>query len=78
MPKSLKNVFSADKPWACLRMTRKQYEQQRIWKKLNMPRAEFDALVLKLPSEVVEGMYDEARADMLVESIFKGQTEAEK
>lgn len=78
MPKSLKNVFSADKPWACLRMTRKQYEQQRIWKKLNMPRAEFDALVLKLPSEVVEGMYDEARADMLVESIFKGQAEAEK
>lgn len=43
-----------------------------------MPRAEFDALVLKLPSEVVEGMYDEARADMLVESIFKGQAEAEK
>lgn len=78
MPKSLKNIFSADKPWACLRMTRKQYEQQRIWKKLNMPRAEFDALVLKLPSEVVEGMYDEARADMLVESIFKGQAEAEK
>lgn len=43
-----------------------------------MPRAEFDALVLKLPSEVVEGMYDEARADMLVESIFKGLGEAEK
>lgn len=78
MPKSFKNVFSADKPWACLRMTRKQYEQQRIWKKLNMPRAEFDALVLKLPSEVVEGMYDEVRADMLVEAIFKGQAEAEK
>lgn len=78
MPKSLKNIMSVDKPWACLRMTRKQYEQQRIWKKLNMSRAEFDALVLKLPSDVVDEMYEEARADMLVAAIFKGLKNSKK
>lgn len=78
MPNSLKNILNIDKPWACLRMTRKQYEQQRIWKKLNMSRAEFNNLVLKLPPDVVDRMYEEARADILVESIFKCLNDTEK
>lgn len=78
MPRPLKDALSADKPWAYLRMTRKQYEQQRIWKKLNMPRAKFDALVLELPPEAVDLLFEEARAGMLVDAIFKNVSEAEK
>ena len=52
------------KPWAWLRMSRKQYDSLRIWKKCNLSREEF-------PSELIDEMYENATADMLVDAIFK-------
>lgn len=69
---SLASRFNENKPWAWLRMSRQQYERQRIWKKLKMSRRRFDSLVLLIPPEVIEHIIEEARADMLVEAIFKG------
>ena len=43
-----------------------------------MPRAKFDALVLELPPEAVDLLFEEARAGMLVDAIFKNVSEAEK
>ena len=59
------------KPWAWLRMSRKQYDALRIWKKCNLSREEFGKFVLCLPSELIDEMYENATADMLVDAIFK-------
>jgi len=59
-----------EKPWAWLRMTRRQYDTLRLWKRLNMSREEFSRFVLCLPAELVEKIWEDAQAERLVEAIF--------
>jgi len=66
----LSKALAAQKPWAHLRMSRKKYESLRLWKDTGLSREQFEALVLTLPQDFVEKIYEEARADMLVEAIF--------
>lgn len=42
------------------------------WKNTGLTREEFEKLTLALPQDVIETMYEHARADMLVDAIFKG------
>lgn len=52
-------------------MSRAQNERARPWKKCNMGRAEFDRIALALSQETVAELHEHARADMLVDAIFK-------
>lgn len=65
----MKNM-NANKPWSWLRMTRKKYDTLKPWKQCHMSREQFGKLVLCLPSEIIDKMYEEARADILLEAIF--------
>ncbi len=75
MPK-LSAKFTSERPWAWLRMSRKQYEKLRPWKKCNLSRAAFERIALNIPQDLIEEMRDHATAEMLVEAIFK-QSEAD-
>ena len=68
----LSDQFNAQKPWAWLRMSRAQYMRAKPWKNTGLTREEFEKLTLALPQDVIETMYEHARADMLVDAIFKG------
>ena len=59
-----------EKPWAKLRLTRKQYEAQRPWKKSGIDRQQWEEFVLALPDDAIEALYREGAADRLVEALF--------
>jgi len=67
---ALKKKIEDEKPWALLRMTRKEYEAHRPWKKGGLPRAKFEELLRLIPDEYLSEMRDHAVAEVLVESIF--------
>lgn len=60
----------AEKPWARLRMTRKQYEAKRPWAKSGMSRKQWEANLDYFPDEAIDALYREAEADILVNAIF--------
>lgn len=60
-----------EKPWAVLKITRRQYEEARLWKRTPLDRKAFDALILSLPEGFVEHLKLEADAEALVSAIFK-------
>lgn len=59
-----------EKPWAKLRMTRRQYETARPWKKAGMARGRWEELVLLFPDDAIDALRLEADADKLVETMF--------
>ncbi len=59
-----------EKPWAKLRMTRRQYETARPWKKAGMARGRWEELVLLFPDDAIDALKLEADADKLVEAMF--------
>ena len=63
-------ALNAKKPWAKLRMTRRQYETARPWKNSGMTRQKWEEVVLLFPDEMIEGLYREAEVDRLIEAIF--------
>ena len=65
----LKNL-KREKPWAKLRLTRKQYEAQRPWAKAGMDRKRWEDMILLFPDDAIEALYREAAADRLVEAMF--------
>lgn len=67
---SLQLSTSEEKPWAWLRMSRKQYDRLRLWKRVNMSREEFGRFVLCLPESLIEQVWEDAQAERLVEAIF--------
>lgn len=62
------NTFKQDKPWAKLRLTRKQYEAKRPWKTARMDRKWWEELTLLFPDEAIDSLYREADAEKLVEA----------
>jgi hypothetical protein len=60
-----------EKPWAKLRMTRRQYETVRPWKKAGMGRGRWEELVLLIPDDAIDALKLEADADKLVEALFR-------
>lgn len=52
-----------NKPWAILKVTRKEYCTAFPWKKANMPRANFEELLALLPDGFVEQIHLEAEAE---------------
>ena len=68
-PTMLKRL-TQDKPWAKLRITRREYETKRPWAKSGMDRKRWEALVLLIPDDAVDALYREADADKLIEAMF--------
>ena len=63
-----------EKPWAVLKVSRRQYETKRPWVAANLPRKEFEELLTMLPDGFVDHCHREAEAERLVAAIF-GATE---
>lgn len=70
MDTNMNTPNSLNKPWAKLKLTRKQYAASRPWKRSGMPRKTFEDLVLTLPDTFFEGVRLEADAEKLLEGIF--------
>ncbi len=70
-PCALKAKLQRQRPWAILKMTRKRYEAIRPWAKFGS-RARFEELLCALGEQpgLVDGLLDEARAEVLVEALF--------
>jgi len=62
--------FKQEKPWAKLRVTRRQYESFRPWIKAKMSRTDFEACLLLFPDEAIEAIQLEADAEKLIDAIF--------
>jgi hypothetical protein len=70
MLKNLKN----EKPWAILKVSRRQYEAARPWVTAKLPRQRFEELLACFPDGFVDHCQREAEAERLVEAIFgKGE-----
>lgn len=65
----LKNL-KQEKPWAKLRVSRKDYEARRPWVKSGMSRQKFEELLICFPDEAIDAITREAEADRLVQAIF--------
>jgi len=63
-------ALKAEKPWAKLRMTRRQYETARPWKNSGMGRQKWEEIVMLFPDETIEDIYRDVEADRLIEAIF--------
>jgi len=59
-----------EKPWAKLRMSRKDYETRRPWKNSGVSRKRFEAYLGDFPDEAIDVLYREADAEKLVEAMF--------
>ena len=59
-----------NKPWAVLRVSRKQYAAARPWKKAGMSKQAFEKLILDLPDELFTVLRDVADGERLAEAIF--------
>ena len=70
LPVRMLKRLTQEKPWAKLRITRKQYETRRPWMKSGVGRKQFEAFVLEMPDDAIDALYRDAEADRLVEAIF--------
>jgi hypothetical protein len=59
-----------EKPWAKLRMSRREYEAARPWAKSGMPRQKWEEMILCFPDEAIDALYREADAEKLVEAML--------
>ena len=64
-----------NKPWAVLRVSRKQYCAKKPWKSMNMTREKFEKLILDLPEEFFQELFYITDTEKLIEGIF-GNLEA--
>ncbi|GAB6060294.1 hypothetical protein [Desulfonatronum parangueonense] len=64
---NIKSKLSAEKPWAILGLTRKQYASARAWKKAGMTKEKYEEMLNLIPHEAMEILKDEADAERLVE-----------
>lgn len=69
-PTMLKNL-TREKPWAILKVSRREYEAAKPWKRAGVSRAAFEELVLGLPDGFIDHCHMEVDAEKLVEAIFR-------
>lgn len=62
-PGRLKAKLAREKPWAKLGITRAKYEADRMWKGMGLKREGFEALLEKLPQDVVDLLWEKAEAE---------------
>lgn len=67
--KGLASRFVEDKPWAKLRVSRQQYLVQKPWKKAGLSRQDFEQTLQLAPDDIIDELWDEAHADMLLKSM---------
>jgi hypothetical protein len=67
---------AANKPWAALKVSRREYEAARPWKKAGISRKRFEEIVSMLPDGFVEHIRLEADAERLLEAAFRAGPEA--
>jgi hypothetical protein len=75
MANSLKKLKQENKPWAKLKMSRKEYEIKKPWNHRTngkkMSRDLFETCLLALDQEHVDQAIDEGHAEMLLREVFK-------
>lgn len=59
-----------NKPWAVLRVSRRQYYTERPWKRAGMTRARFEDLIAILPDGFVDECHRAADAEKLAKALF--------
>lgn len=59
-----------NKPWAKLKLTRKQYSASRPWKRCGIDKKVFEDVVLALPDTFFDAVRLEADAEKLLEGVF--------
>jgi len=59
-----------NKPWAVLKVSRRQYETARPWKKAGLSRAAYEAILAELPEGFIDELHLEADAEKLLRSAF--------
>lgn len=59
-----------NKPWAVLKVSRRQYETARPWKKAGLSRADYEAILGDLPEGFIDELHLEADAEKLLRSVF--------
>ena len=64
-----------EKPWAILKVSRRQYEMKRPWKRAGLSRSTFEELLLSLPDGFVDHCHRDADAEKLANAIFGMETE---
>ena len=69
-PAAMLQDLKHEKPWAKLRMSRRQYERARPWAKSGMSRPKWEELILLFPDDAVDALYREADADKLISALF--------
>lgn len=67
--RSLAAKLQVDKPWAKLRISRKQYLTNKPWRNAGVSRQEFEETLQLAPDEILDELWDEAHADMLLKSM---------
>lgn len=67
---SIGEKLKAEKPWAILGYSRKQYEALRLWKRAGISREKFEDFLRIMPHEAIKIIKDEADAERLTGVIF--------
>lgn len=62
--------ISQNKPWAIIKISRRQYEAVRPWKKSGMSRPMFEELLATLPEGVIDQLHLEADEEKLLWTVF--------
>ena len=63
-------ALKSEKPWAKLRLTRREYETKRPWAAAGINRKRWEEILLEFPDEAITALYLEADAEKLVEAMF--------
>ena len=62
-----------NKPWAILKVSRKQYCTARPWKKSGMSREKFEEVLGILPEGMIDEIHLQADAERLIAAAFGGE-----
>jgi hypothetical protein len=59
-----------NKPWAILKISRRQFETVRPWKKSGMSRPMFEELLATLPEGFIDQLHLEDDAEKILRTVF--------
>ena len=67
---SMLKKLKQEKPWAVLKVSRRQYETTKPWTRAGVSHDLFEELVLGQPDGFIDQCHTEADAEKLVEAMF--------
>ena len=62
-----------NKPWAILKVSRKQYCTARPWTRAGMSREQFEQILAILPEGMIDEIHLQADAERLIAAAFGGE-----